>query len=126
MMEYTKSDFNFNDCYWHDSILKSIFIDRSNPGHMDTIELTIDWYDEPASKIVFSDVYLFQATMHFWVIANESILDAEVVQGDDEDLIEFKEKHPGKEMNCYLIETNSTGGKIKILAAGVEKVPLTK
>jgi hypothetical protein len=28
---------NFNDFYWHDSIIKSIYIDRSNPGKKDEI-----------------------------------------------------------------------------------------
>lgn len=40
-------EFDFDDCYWHDSILESIFIYRRNPGKNDRIEMVVDWYDEP-------------------------------------------------------------------------------
>ncbi|OMP76231.1 hypothetical protein [[Flexibacter] sp. ATCC 35208] len=121
-------NFDFNDCYWHDSILKNIFIDRSDPGNVDTVEMTIDWYDEPESKIIFRDVYLFKATLNFGIIADETILNAEIAIQEDPDLINFYQKAKGvlasKKINCYIIETNSTGGTIKILAETVEKVPL--
>ncbi|MVT08112.1 hypothetical protein [Chitinophaga tropicalis] len=121
-------NFNFDDCYWHDSILKSIYIDRSNPGHVDTIEMIIDWYDEPESRIIFKDVYLFKATMNFGIIAHESILTAGIAPLDDPDLVEFyrkKKKFPQHiQLNCYIIETNSTGGLIKIIAETVEKVEI--
>ena len=119
--------FDFNDCYWHDSILKSIYIDRSNPGNVDTIEMIIDWYDEPESRIIFQDVYLFKATMNFGIIAQESILTASIAPPDDPDLLEFyhKIKFPKHiRLNCYVIETNSTGGLIKIIAENVKKVEI--
>lgn len=116
--------FDFDNSYWHDSILKSIHIDRSNPGHMDTIEMNIDWYDRPESKIIFKGVYLFKAKMNFGIIAAESILNAEILPPDDPDLIDFyngmKKRHT--ELNGYMIETNSTGGIIKIIAETVEEV----
>lgn len=121
-------NFDFNNCSWHDSILKNIFIDRSDPGKVDTVEMTIDWYDEPASKIIFKDVYLFKATLNFGIIADETILNAGIAIQEDPDLINFYQKAKGvlgsKKINCYIIETNSTGGTIKILAETVEKVPL--
>ena len=39
-------DFDFDDCYWHDSILESIYIDRSDPGNNNSVEIVIDWYEE--------------------------------------------------------------------------------
>lgn len=121
-------EFDFNDCYWHDSILTNIFIDRSNPGYVDTIEMTIDWYDEPASKIIFKDVVLLKATMNFGIIARESILSAEMGPSDDPDIVAYHQSWKGlfkdRIINAYTIETNSTGGTIKILAESVEKVPL--
>ncbi|WP_343671704.1 hypothetical protein [Chitinophaga sp.] len=108
---------NFDDCYWHDSILQNIFIDRSNPGESDTVEMTIDWYDEPASKIVFKNVVLFKATLNFGIYVKETILQAWIAT-DDPDL------KKGQRLNCYMIETNSTGGIIKIIAESVEKVAL--
>jgi hypothetical protein len=119
-------DFDFDDCYWHDSILKSIYIDRSNPGYIDTVEMVIDWYDEPASKLIFSKAYMFKASMNFGIIANESILTAYVAPSDDPDLVDVyaKNKHltDNVKLNCYVIETNSTGGIIRIVAEAVEKV----
>lgn len=121
-------NFDFNDCYWHDSILRNIFIDRSDPGNQDTVEMTIDWYDEPASKIVFNGVQLFKATLNFGMLVKECILQAEIASQEDPDLLSFYQKTkatPGsKKINCYIIETNSTGGIIKILAESVEKIPL--
>lgn len=121
-------DFDFNDCYWHDSILESIYIDRSDPGHKDTVEMVIRWYDEPTSKLIFHDVYLLKAHMNFGIIANESIDTAYVAPEDDEDLMGFRQKiffNPEK-LNCYIIKTNSTGSIIKILAGDVQKVALLK
>ncbi|WPQ60656.1 hypothetical protein SIO70_20095 [Chitinophaga sancti] len=121
-------NFDFNNCSWHDSIIKNIFIDRSDPGNVDTVEMTIDWYDEPASKIIFKDVYLFKATLNFGIIADETILNAGIAIQEDPDLINFYQKAKGvlasKKINCYIIETNSTGGTIKILAETVEKILL--
>ncbi len=121
-------DFDFDNGYWHDSLLKSIHIDRSNPGYIDTIEMVIDWYDEPASKLVFNKVRLFKAAMNFGIIASESILTAHITPPDDPDLISVytKNKYLSDDirLNCYFIETNSTAGIIKIVAESVEKIPL--
>lgn len=117
--------FDFNDCYWHDSLLKNIFIDRSNPGHKDTVELTVEWYeDDSESKIIFSNVYLFKAIMNFGIIAKESILGAWIAPEDDPDFLDIHRKWKGDvKLNCYIIETNSTGGLIKIFAEDVEMFP---
>lgn len=125
---YTHMNFDFNDCYWHDSILQNIFIDRSNTSMPDTIVMTIDWYDEPPSKIVFNDVYLLKATMNFGMSVKEWILSAAICPPDDPDIVEYYKKckleFGSKNINAYIIETNTTGGTIKILAGSVEKVPL--
>lgn len=120
--------FDFDDCYWHDSILKSIYIDRSDPGVRDTVEMVIDWYDKPASKIIFKEVLLFKATMNFGMIVKEGILSAEIAPPDDPDLIAFYKKQNNFpehiQLNCYIIETNATGGLIKIIAETVEEVAI--
>lgn len=122
-------NFDFNNCYWHDSILKNIFIDRSDPGNKDTVELTVEWYeDDSESKLVFSKVYWLKATMNFGIIANETIYNAHIAPSDDPDLLHFYKKWKGGfdhiKLNCYIIETNSTGGEIKILAEDVEMFPI--
>lgn len=119
---------NFDDCYWHDSVLKCISIDRSNPGISDIVEMNIEWYDEPESKIVFKEVYLFKATMNFGIIARESIDTAYIAPPDDEDLLNFykiwKGFYDGVKLNCYIIRTSSTGSEIKILAERVEMIQI--
>lgn len=118
--------FDFNDCYWHDSLLVNIFIDRSNPGHKDTLELTVKWCeDRSISNLFFINVYLFKATMNYGIIVKESILGAWIAPADDADLLHFNKKDRGHiDVNCYVIETNSTGGLIKILAEDVEMFPV--
>jgi len=120
--------FDFDDCYWHDSILESIYIDRRDPGHNDTIELVVEWYeDKSRSRIVFSDVRLLKATLNFGIIAHETI-DTAYLAPDDEALAAFYKGWKGLfddvKLNCYVIETLSTGGNIKILARSVALYPL--
>jgi len=117
--------FDFDDCYWHDSILESIFIDRSDPGNNDSVEVVVKWYeDKSRSKLIFKKAYLFKAIMNFGIIANETIDTAYIAPADDPDLLHFytgwKGAFDSVKLNCYIIKTSSTGSEIKILAAGVE------
>ncbi|WP_106604489.1 hypothetical protein [Chitinophaga ginsengisoli] len=116
---------NFDEYYWHDSILENISINRTDPGNNDSIEIIVKWYeDKSTSKLVFKKSYLFKATMNFGIIANESIDDAYIAPPDDEDLIGFYKKWGGTfdhiKLYCYVIKTSSTGSEIRILAEGVE------
>lgn len=118
-------NFDFDDCYWHDSILESIFIDRSNPGHNDSVEIIVKWYENKSrSKLVFKNAYLFKATMNFGIIAKETIDTAYIAPPDDSDLLAFYTGWNGLydqvKLQCYIINTLSTGGEIKILAVDVE------
>lgn len=62
---YHAMKFDFNDCYWHDSILESVFIDRSNPGTNDVVEIIVKWYeDESRSRIIFTQARLFKGVMN--------------------------------------------------------------
>lgn len=122
-------NFDFNDHYWHDCILENIFINRSDPGNNDSIEIVIKWYeDNSVSKLVFKNVYLFKAAMNFGIIANESIDMAYIAPSDDNDLVNFYSKWKGAydhiSLNCYVIKTSSTGSEIKILAETVEEMQL--
>ncbi|GAB4043470.1 hypothetical protein [Spirosoma jeollabukense] len=112
---------NFDDYYWHDSTLKSINIDRSNPGHNDSIVLEIEWYDTGISKLIFQDVYKAKFDLNFGIIAQESILDAYSTK-ENEELYLLATKWTGvfpvHELTCYIINTNSTAGQIKICAKG--------
>lgn len=120
-------NFDFDDCYWHDSILESVFLDRKELGGNDIIEMVIDWYEERSkSKIVFKGVCLFKAIMNSGIRVKETIDTAYIGTADDPDLINFYKHWKGicdnVELHCYVIKTNSTGSEMKILAQSVEEV----
>lgn len=111
---------NFNDIYWHDSIVKCIKIDRAVPENNDTIEFEIDWYEKGKRSTFFEDVYWTNLNLNFGIIAGENILDAFIAEKTDEDVMFFRSKWKGtidiNEINCYVIDLNTTGGRIKIIA----------
>lgn len=111
---------SFNDIYWHDSIIKYIKIDRAVPGNNGTIEFEIDWYEKGKGALFFEDIYWANLNLNFGIVAGENILDAFIADKTDEDFILFcskwKDKIDINEINCYAIDLNSTGGRIKIIA----------
>lgn len=114
-----KQIMEFNELYWHDSVIKKIEIDRNHPGENDTISFEIDWYDTGISKILFEDVYWLRMDMNFGVIAEESIYEAYIAPNDDIDIVRFNEKWSGilkGALPCFIIKTASTGSEIKIIA----------
>ena len=115
---------DFNDFEWHDSIIESITIDRKEPGIKDEILLNIQWVNGKRSLIKFIDVYKAILDMNFGVIAQESIFAARILDNDDQDLIRFYSNWKGLmddvKLSPYLIELNSTGSQIKILAKNIE------
>jgi hypothetical protein len=112
---------NFNDFPWHDSSLESIYMDRSNPGEKDVVQIIVKWpLESGTSTIVFTDCYGMTATMNFGIIACESILTAECLT-DSEELTAVRNRLSWygadfSELKCYRIETNSTASIIKIFA----------
>ncbi len=117
---------NFNDFYWHDSEIRKIIIDRSNPGVDDTIIIEIRWYDRGLGTLIFENVYWSRLNMNFGVVACECIDDAFVSQENDTDLTNFyKNANPlSKDLKlfCYVIKTISTNSEIKIIAKQVRAV----
>ena len=111
---------NFNDFYWHDAVIKEIIIDRHNPGKRDEIRFKILFPDKrKVIHFVFEGVYYASLDLNFGIIAHETILCASILVNDT-DLSNFYSKWKGLmddiKLNVYLIELNSTGGKIKIIA----------
>ena len=112
---------NFEDFKWHDAVIKNITLNRSNPGRKDEIEIEIIWPDNDKMNIfVFEDVYWAKMDLNFGIVANENILQADLLPNDDEDLIRIYSKWNGFiddiKLNTYEILLNSTGGRIKIVA----------
>jgi len=110
----------FNNHQWHDSSIKSIYIDRNNPGITDTVSFDIKWTNGKMTKLTFIDVYWVSFNLNFGIIAQESILTAKALEKNDQDLINFYKKWNGErndiDLTPYLIKLNSTGGSIKIIA----------
>lgn len=113
---------------WHDALLLGLTIDRSNPGHVDTIELSIGWGDGKRSTALFSDCYAMQSKMNFGVVAQETIRSL-IVSDEGADLSAIKEafKRIGvaiPNLKCSTLETNSTASVIKIFALALEIIPI--
>jgi len=111
---------NFNNYDWHDSIIKSIVIDRNNPGTNDSILFEIIWPNDKESTICFNGVYWANFNMNFGIVSPENILNAYLENNDDKTMVDFYLRWKGLidnvNLNCYVIELNSTGGNIKIIA----------
>jgi hypothetical protein len=111
----------FDELYWHDSIIKRVEIDRSNPGENDTIVFYIDWYDIGIGKLLFESVYSIHIEMNLGIVADECICAAFESSKDDVDLIKFDKRWNGiidENLSCYVIKTASTGSEFKIIAKG--------
>ena len=110
--------------YWHDAIIKNIQIERLNPGIEDSIKFDIEWpEDQGKVTFVFEEVYWATMKLNFGIIANETILNATLLNRDNKDLVDFYAKWKGEmnevELNTYKIELNSTGGEIIIIAKNI-------
>lgn len=115
-------EIGFNDFYWHDAIITEVTIDRNNPGKNDIILFEIEFPDIGKCRLVFIDVYWAKLDLNFGIVAPESISKAFIANETDGDLTRvsslWKQLIPKLEAFCYVIELNSTGGEIKIIAKG--------
>lgn len=118
---------DFNDFYWHDSIIKDININRTNPGNIDEISIDIDLVDMGLKKILFENVYYAKLDMNFGIIASESI-DFACILNDEEILNAYKSKFEWlidvRELTCYFIKANSTASEIIIFAKSFKIVAI--
>jgi len=115
---------NFGDFYWHDAIILNIVIDRSNPGRIDTILFEIEFPDLGKVNFVFDKVYWIKMDLNFGMVVSENILKAFIADRSDTDFVYISSKWKKfidldiAKLDCYVIELNSTGGEIKIIATG--------
>lgn len=111
---------DFNQYNWHDAIVKFIDIDRNEPGVNDRITFAIEWSNGKKSTLIFEDVYWASMSLNFGIVAHETILKAESLDKNDADLIRFYADWKGLldevDLTKYLIEFNSTGSVITIIA----------
>ena len=108
----------------HDALLLGVIIDRSNPGHVDTIELSIEWGDGKKSLALFRDCYAMHSKMNFGIVTLETIRSVKISDQSD-DLDAIKEAYNCIELGiptlkCFTLETNSTASIIKVFALSLE------
>ena len=111
---------DFNDFYWHDAEIKAINIDRHCPGKKDEIQFKILFPDKnEVVNLIFEEVYYSSFTLNFGIIADETVKHGSILENDD-DLSALYSKWKGClnhiKLYVYLIELNSSGSKIKIIA----------
>jgi hypothetical protein len=110
-------------CPWHDAVLLDISVDRSNPGSVDLVCLTIEWPAQPneskarRSEIEFQDCYRFEASMNLGVVAEETIRDA-WFEPDNAEVAKLQSVFGVTDLHCWVLETNSTASTIRIIARG--------
>jgi hypothetical protein len=113
---------DFNDFYWHDAVILNITIDRNDPGRIDTILFEIEFPDIGKVNFSFDSVYWIKMNLNFGIIASESILTAFIAERSDPDFVfissTWEKFIDNTTLDCYVIELNSTGGEIKIIATG--------
>ena len=124
------------DFYWHDAVMKSIIIDRNNPTVVDEIGIDIEWpvgykneddennenEEEVIQRIVFESVLWAKLDLDFSYLGSDTIRNAEMLDNNDEDLVNLYSTWKGFrdhiKLNVYVINLNTSGGKIKIIAKG--------
>ncbi|WP_354301246.1 hypothetical protein [Pedobacter sp. UYP1] len=118
----------FEDYYWHDSEIRNITIDRTNPGNKDTIVLEVDWTNKGLGQLVFENVYWASLNMNFGIVAVECIDFAYVADQNDIALNNIYSKWNGLindvKLYCYVIKTLSTESEIKIIASDFKVIYL--
>lgn len=125
-----KEIMQFDDFYWHDSVIKNIEINRATPGVKDIITFEIDWHDRGLRYLVFEDVYYAQMTMNFGVIADECIDLGFIADENDSTLTDLYKKWRGYldgiKLYTYVIKTISTASEIRIVAKGFREIEKEK
>lgn len=81
----------------------------------------IEWPEEKGkTTFVFEDIYWVEMSLNFGIVADETILNSMQLEENNEYLTNSYSKWKGTmsnlKLNTYIIELNSTGGKIKIIA----------
>lgn len=116
----------FEEYCWLDSEIRSIVIDRTNPGKKDIILFKMDWSDRGFGSLIFEDVYWANINMNFGIVAPECIECAYVANQNDIALSSLYERWNGRingiKLYCYVIKTISTGSEIKVIAKELKVV----
>ena len=132
-LKFKDMDFS-RDFYWHDAEIKNIIIDRNSPTVVDEIGIDILWpvgykneddedndnEEDIIQRIVFEGVFRAKLNLDFSYLGADTIRNAEMLDDNDEDLVNFYSIWKGFrdhiKLNVYVINLNTSGGKIKVIA----------
>lgn len=111
---------------FHDNYIKSIYIDRNDPGKNDTIVMIIETGDSVQYLINFKETYQIKLYIPMGFYGQEYINWTKLSK-DDEDLLLFldKLKTVGIEipdLKCFEIDLNVNAGQIKIFSKEIEVI----
>ena len=116
---------DFDSLPWHDSELTSVSFDRSAPGEKDVIVLSIRWYDDKISNVVFEDVFQAQLEFNCGIKCGEygEPIDYAISGFGTEEVMKsfYKMRNISFEnpsLCYYEIAFSSTGSKIRIISRG--------
>ena len=110
------------DFYWHDAVIKSVIIDRNDPGVVDEIWVDVVCPTENEKgiiqRVVFESVFWVNLDINFGHFG-DNVCNVDMLDSNDKDLVDFYSKWKGYrdniKLNAYVINLTS-GGKIKIIA----------
>ena len=108
---------NFHDLEWHDAIIKSIKVDRSDPELIDTIALEIHWPNDENNTVLFEGVDWANIDLHFYYLGPDYISDATVLERVDDEVACYLTKRQhllDSKSDFYSIK--SSVSEIRILA----------
>lgn len=113
---------NFNELPWHDSVVKSINIDRSSPGFIDEIVVYILWPDKKKNeRIVFKNVYYANLDLNFGFEGEESVLNAFELPVNDPCISKLYSKWRGLiddvVLKGFKIQLNTSGSEILVISS---------
>ena len=112
------------DFYWHDAVIKSVIIDRNDPGVVDEIWVDVVCPAENENekviiqRVVFESVFWANLYLNFGHFG-DNVCNVDMLDSNDKDLVDFYSKwkcyRDNIKLNVYFINLTS-GGKIKIIA----------
>ena len=120
------------DFYWHDAVIKSVIIDRNDPGVVDEIWVDVVCPTENEKgiiqRVVFESVFWVNLDLNFGHFG-DNVCNVDMLDSNDKDLVDFYSKWKGYrdniKLNAYVINLTS-GGKIKIIAKDLKGSALVK
>jgi len=110
----------FNELPWSDATLVAVSVDRSNPGNHDEVVVHVRWPDGRNEQVTFVECRGARLALNFGVLGEDTIERAYVDDGS-EVLADCRQRWAASgvllpELQCFRIETCTTGSSLDILA----------